>query len=915
MGHESIGIVAAGIGVALLGAALGAQPPDFSSPHVHPLAVSADGLRLAAVNTPDGRLAVWSLLDPERPVLLREVRVGLEPISVAFRTADEAWVVDHLSDSVSVVDLARGVVSDTLRTGDEPMDVAFAGGKAFVSVAGTRVVRVFDAPSRLHLGDVPVFAQDPAALAVSPDRTRVWVAARLSGNKTTVVPEHRAPPPPPPTNQALPPPPQTSLIVASEDPRWQASHGVVLPDHDVFEIDVATLAVTRTFAGVGTILFGIAPRFPAGELWVANTEARNLVRFAPALRGHAVDNRVTRIDLASGASTPFDLNPGLDYSRLPDAQAVASALAQPTDLVWAPDGSTLFVAAFGTDRVAVLDPAGAVLARIEVGSVTGAQLETRRKRGPRGLAHHPTAPRLYVLNRLSNSLAVIDTVQHRVLHELPMADPTDPGHKSARGFLYDAKLSGNGTMSCASCHVDGLEDGLAWDLGDPAGAMEAAWDSVRQLSVPQHPMKGPMLTQTLLGLHRTGPFHWRGDRATLQDFNGTFAEVLGGTPLAARDRDDFAAFLEALHYPPNPNQELDGSLPGGTWASSARRGAELYGIQPYSPGPRCIDCHAAAPAIVPGWLFGRAQEMNVPALRNTYKHHRRTSGPQGSITGFGLLHDGSADDILDLLRNPAFGPLGGDLDARTALKNFLLAVNIGTPAITGFARTLRADNAIAAAPELLLLLGQAEADRCELVASGELEGRAAGLWYDARTRVWVGDRTAQAPVTSTTLFDLLLRGRGHLTFVAVPGGQGRRLGIDRDGDGVLDGDEGVDAYGAASPTCAGAIELAANGSPRVGDAGFAVTARGVPPALAGLLLVGSRTSLWLGGVEFLVDPSPAGFVAPLAVDAYGVGLTRLPIPADPSLAGQSAHLQAIVGHACGPVGVAASPGLRLVLQR
>jgi DNA-binding beta-propeller fold protein YncE len=903
-----------GITAACLAATLGAQAVDFSSPQVHPLAVAADGRRLLTVNTPDGRVALWSLLDPDRPVLLREVKVGIEPISVAWRTPDEAWVVNHLSDTVSVVDLRRGLVTDTLHVPDEPMDVAFAGGKAFVSIAGKRVVRAFDATSRRPLGDVPVFGQDPAALAVSADGTRVWVAIRLSGNKTTVVPEHLAPPQPPPANPTLPPAPRTSLIVASDDPRWRAAHGVVLPDHDVFELDAATLAVTRSFAGAGTVLFDVAPRPGTDELWVANTEARNLVRFAPALRGHAVDNRVTRVDLRTASVAPIDLNPGIDYALLPNPAALATALAQPTGLAWSPDGGTLFVAAYGTDRIGVLDPAGNVRARIEVGPVGGAQVDPRRKRGPRGVVHHPLAPRLYVLNRLSNSFAVVDTVLRRVVREVALPDPTDARHKSARGFLYDAKLSGNGTMSCASCHVDGVEDGLAWDLGDPGGALEPAFDRVRNVTIQQHPMKGPMLTQTLHGLDGVSPFHWRGDRARLQDFNGTFAEVMGGARLTTRDMDDFVAFLAGLVYPPNPNQNLDGSLPDAPYATSARRGFDLYLVQPFNGGARCVDCHAANPLIVPGALFGRAQDMNIPALRNTYKHARRTDGPQGSVTGFGLLHDGSVADVAELLRNPAFGPLAGDAQAREALENFVLAVNIGVPAITGHGSTVRADNLLASIPTLLLLLGQAEADRCDLVAGGELDGRLAGLLYDGRARLWRADRAADAPLTTTALLDAIARGRARVTLLAVLAGFGRRLGIDRNLDGVLDGDEGVDRYGAPSPQCAGVLELTSNGPARVGDDRFAVSVAGLPHAQAGLLLVGGRTSLWLGGLEFLVDTS-LGFRTLLPVDGGGTGVLNLPIPPDPVLAGQTAHLQAVVPAACAPQGLAASQGLRVVIQR
>src|SRR5262249_18169804 len=58
------------------------------------------------------------------------VSVGLEPVAVAARSNTEVWVVNHLSDSVSVVNVypqhARRVVQ-TLLVGDEPRDIVFAG--------------------------------------------------------------------------------------------------------------------------------------------------------------------------------------------------------------------------------------------------------------------------------------------------------------------------------------------------------------------------------------------------------------------------------------------------------------------------------------------------------------------------------------------------------------------------------------------------------------------------------------------------------------------------------------------------------------------------------------------------------------------------------------------------------------------
>ena len=64
---------------------------------------------------------------------------------------------------------------------------------------------------------------------------------------------------------------------------------------------------------------------------------------------------MTRIERRHGQITPFDLNPDIDYSILPNPAARATALAQPTAVVFDPGGQFMYVAAFGTDRVARVD--------------------------------------------------------------------------------------------------------------------------------------------------------------------------------------------------------------------------------------------------------------------------------------------------------------------------------------------------------------------------------------------------------------------------------------------------------------------------------------------------------------------------------------------------------------------------------
>src|SRR5436305_2986450 len=113
---------------------------EFESGQVRPLALSPDHTHLFAVNTPDDRLEIFAVDGAGNLAHTGSVAVGLEPVAVAARTNGEVWVVNHLSDSVSIVDVSASPprVVRTLLVGDEPRDIVFAGSggnRAFITTA------------------------------------------------------------------------------------------------------------------------------------------------------------------------------------------------------------------------------------------------------------------------------------------------------------------------------------------------------------------------------------------------------------------------------------------------------------------------------------------------------------------------------------------------------------------------------------------------------------------------------------------------------------------------------------------------------------------------------------------------------------------------------------------------------------
>ncbi|MCA9298358.1 MAG: YncE family protein, partial [Phycisphaerales bacterium] len=387
---------------------------NFETPHVHPIEAASG--RLLAVNTASSRLMIFDLAS-STPTLTHGVAVGLDPVSVRVAPDGVAWVVNHLSDSISLVDVSSGDVVRTIPTDDEPADVVFAGGRAFVSCAQVNRVLSFDLTDLSASPTViPIVGEEPRMLAVSPAGATVYAAIFESGNNTTVLgggledastlafPPNVVSDPtgpygganPPPNNGIQFSPPRSpdasqrmpvSLIVRKDEAgQWrddnignwtslvsgaQATRSGRLPgwdlaDHDVALIDVATNQVTYA-TGLMNICMALATDPSSGDVYVVGTDATNEVRFEPNLNGRFLRVNIARVDDLTLDATVVDLNPHLDYttSTIPQSERDRS-IGDPRGIVWA--GTKGFVSGMGSNNVVVIDPTGARLAEpIEVG--------------------------------------------------------------------------------------------------------------------------------------------------------------------------------------------------------------------------------------------------------------------------------------------------------------------------------------------------------------------------------------------------------------------------------------------------------------------------------------------------------------------------------------------------------------------
>ena len=301
----------------------------FETGQVRPLALSPDGALLFALNTPDGRLEIFSTRDPSgAPVRVASVPVGLEPVAVARdRPAKCGWSI-------------------ICRTASASSTSAISRPRAWSAPywwAMSRAIFVFAGPNTTALSSPPrIAAKIRRSIHSSP--RRAW-AARMSGCSTptnlgahaggqpltiiTLFATRRARWPSRPTEHRLcggvsfrqwhhhhfrgihpsqrrlrrtptvqgMPAPATGLIVkfrvrarripdalaGRSQSNWDAAVRLSLPDKDVFAINAAANPPApdagRGLHGVGTVLFNMAVNPVSGAIYVSNTDAQNDHRF------------------------------------------------------------------------------------------------------------------------------------------------------------------------------------------------------------------------------------------------------------------------------------------------------------------------------------------------------------------------------------------------------------------------------------------------------------------------------------------------------------------------------------------------------------------------------------------------------------------------------------------------------------
>ena len=734
------GVLCGGVGGPLLAQGI-EDYLNFEAPVHRGLAVTnitlADGDIdvLLACNPQDNSVEVWTAT--ATPTFLLRVPVGQAPVTVVVKPTQlenggrRCYTANWLGDSITRFDLLpseagaviRARVEQSTWVGDEPVDIAFLpntttepwsqpGQPLFEGLAIVKQTEqswgLLD-PITLQGAPVPgggsyamrelldvnqQFAiKSPRAIAFDPtatDRARM-VVANLRGGNTSVYDYDLWI-----TDDIL-----TSL--SAETATRVPLGGMGSANYDVVFHSDGTLYVCGQFAQNMNV--------PTGQNFVnfiGEPHARGLVTGGTGFVTSALW-RVTGLGGTLTVSPPLDLN--LDPST---GMQATTAVTQPTAvLVYEdelPGGDRVFVTGFNSDTLGVVQHGTFQVGwRLDLSAPTPFPDPAFMgdMRGPRSLAllNRPGTQDdlLFVYNRVEHSITVVDpaftTPSSAVLGTVAMNRNPEPFYiRDGRKFLYSSKLSGGDNVSCASCHLDGDNDNLAWNLSDNVAVPQTGLGKLGVLG-PNPAIKGPMMTQTLRGLvnheieddflqdvvYSNRAYHWRGDRGLFEQFNAAFDNLMAiNNPVQPGEKgisDDamrrYRDFTFSMHYPPNPDQPWQRRYSGSVYANpaspnpadkndltvgtGAQRGLKLFHIQ-NQDGSSCATCHSLGEGSnntltelafnpFPGMLQG--QRIETAQLRGLVRRDKRLvrydgtsafrfipSG-NGAVTGeFGLTHTG-----------------------------------------------------------------------------------------------------------------------------------------------------------------------------------------------------------------------------------------------------------------------------------
>jgi YVTN family beta-propeller protein len=481
-------------------------------------------------------------IDPESRKVKGEIKTGDHPHSIAIDSEGKrAYVTNQWSDNISVIDLSNHKVIDTIKTAGGPAGISFSKDEKILYVINsyTSDISVISVNNLTEINRITA-GNNPTGSGVSIDG-RVFITSRRANIS--------------PYGDTL----KSEITVLDDNSRRIAKRINVESAYMMENIDFT----------------------PEGDLALFTlVRPKNLVPSIQVEQGFMMTYGIGVIELRNNdkiTELPID-EPNAYY---PD----------PFDIVISKNGKEAFISNSGVDRITVvsIDSIRRLIDKSKPGmlkflsnhqGISSKYVTGRITTGsdPKGMTISTDGKTLYVSEMLNDRITEVDVETHRIKGtiELGISKRITMARRGRR-LLNNSDHTFQNQYSCYTCHPDGHEDGLVYNM--------ASKDMGRNVTN----------TQSLRDISETAPFKWNGKNLTVYRQDGIrFSTVLTRTEqFSYSDLDAIVSYImTGIDYPPNLQYNPDGIL-----TETQLRGKKIFERDrdktgnPIPSNNRCVVCH------------------------------------------------------------------------------------------------------------------------------------------------------------------------------------------------------------------------------------------------------------------------------------------------------------------------------------
>ncbi|WP_159025764.1 PKD domain-containing protein [Aquimarina sp. Aq78] len=511
----------------------------------------------APIAVDENRRVIWSvnpdnntitLINADDLSVIKEVSTGIDPVNVAVDSDGNSWITCRDSDEIYVLK-ANGTIHAKipLPKGSRPFGIVFTPdqSRCFVSTYGSgKILEI--SPVTQQITATLTIGQTPRALAVTGDGKELLVTRFIS-------------------------PDEEGQVWKIDLETFRLTHTITLP------IDDFTVDNGNEGRGVPNYVSGIS-------IHPNNKSAWSVAKKDNILRGLSRDGKPLPFDNAVRTAIA-----SIDLST--NTEKLASRLdidnhGQPSSALFTPTGNLLFLTMQGNNRIVVIDPQkGLELIKKDVGSA------------PQGMVIDKKTNRLFVKNFMSRDITVFDAKKmiesgNTSLEKIATVKTVTNEKLSTtvlkgKQIFYNAadlRMGTDGYISCASCHIDGAQDGRNWDFTDRGEGVRNTISLVGRAGTEHGRVHWSANFDEIQDFENDIRFHFKG-RGFMKDsdFNKGTTGLSLGDPKQGKsaDLDALTAYIESLNtFDPSPYRKANGAL-----TNNAVAGKGIF------KNLQCASCH------------------------------------------------------------------------------------------------------------------------------------------------------------------------------------------------------------------------------------------------------------------------------------------------------------------------------------